>query len=114
MTEPQDSHSLSEGEDPGMLWRLRFATSFGRSSRMGRLNSNRTHAFYSPIPSLPRHPHKRPRDETQRLASQNNQVLELNSLTSRSAQRNIKIRIKTTRLEVAVRDNEQAVGAPGI
>ena len=110
MTEP---HSLSEREDPSMLWRLRFATSFGPSTRMGHLNSNRTHthAFYSPIhPSLPRRRETRPRDETQRLANQNNQVLELNSLTSRSAQRNI--RIETT--QVAVRDKQQEVGAPWI
>jgi len=46
-TEPQDSHSLSEEEDPSM----RFATSFGRNSRMGRLNSNRTHILSTP-PSL--------------------------------------------------------------
>jgi len=57
-------------------------------------------------------PHKRPRDETQRLVNQNNQVLELNSLASGSVQKNIKIRIETT--QVAVRDKEQEVGAPGI
>jgi len=105
MTEPQDSHSLSEREDPSMLWRLHLATSFGQSSRMGRLNSNHTYML-STLPSTlststRRHSHKRPRDKTRRLA---NQVLELNSLASRPAQRNIKIRIETT--QVAVRDKE--------
>jgi len=113
MTGPQDSHSLSEEEDPSMLWRLRFATSFGRSLRLGRLNSNHTHMLSTPPSTLStstrRHSHKRPRDKTWRLA---NQVLELNSLASRPAQRNIKIRIETT--QVAVRDKEQAVGALGI
>ena len=51
-TEPQDSHSLSEREDPSMLCRLRYATSFGRSSRMGRLNSNRTYMLSTPPSTL--------------------------------------------------------------
>jgi len=55
MTELPDSHSLLEGEEQSMPWRLRFATSFGRSSRTGRLDSNRTHTLSTP------HPHYLPR-----------------------------------------------------
>jgi len=117
MTEPQDWHSLSEEDDPSMLLALALCYLVWTELENGSSEFQwYTHAFYSPIHPLyldeERHPHKRPQDETQRLTNQNNPVLELNSLTSRSAQRNIKIRIETT--PVAVRDKEQEVGAPGI
>jgi len=76
-----------------------------------------THAFYSPstLSTSTRRDTRindremRPRDSS---TNQNNQVMELNSLASGPAQKNIKIRIET--IQVAVRDKEQEVGAPGI